>query len=206
MSEAQAPQPTPVPTPAPRRHTFGKTVLYILIGFVALVGVFLVYVSMQPEMFAISRTAILRASPERVFEIVNDFHKWQDWSPWAKLDSNCKTTFTGPDSGVGAEFAWDGNSEVGQGSIKITESRPNELIKLDLVFIKPMEGKSVTEFTFQPDGEGTRVTWTMSGKNEFIGKLFSVLMDCDKMIGGSFEKGFDNMKTVLTSKPAATSE
>lgn len=204
MSESQTSTVTPAPPPPRPPHTYRRAILSIVIIFLVALGGFLIYVSTRPEDFSVTRTAVIPAAPERVFAIVNDFHKWEDWSPWAKLDPNSKTTFSGPTAGVGAEFTWNGNSEVGQGRMTITDSQPSELIKLDLEFIKPMPGQSVTEFTFQPEGEGTKVTWTMSGKNGFMGKLFSVLMDCDKMIGGYFEQGFENMKKLLLVKAEST--
>jgi hypothetical protein len=182
-----------------------KTVLkYFLRVFAVLVVacvVFTIYVATRPADFVITRSAVVPAPADRVFALVNDFHRWNDWSPWAKIDPNCKTKVDGPPSGVGAKFAWDGNNQVGSGSMAITESRPNDEIKIDLTFTRPMQATNLTVFTFKPEASGTRVTWTMSGVNGFVGKLFGVFMDCDKMVGGDFEKGFDNMKEVLAAQP-----
>ena len=178
-------------------------ILNVVLVLAVLLVVFLIYVATRPSAFAISRNAVIPVKPDRIFEIVNDFHKWNDWSPWAKLDPNSKTTFGGATSGVGAEFAWDGNGQVGAGRMKITETVPGETIKLDLVFLRPMQATNLTVFTFQPEANGTRVTWTMSGTNGFMGKLFGVFVNCDKMVGDQFEKGFENMKTVLDTGRAA---
>ena len=169
------------------------------LGCIGVIALFLIYVATRSSDFAITRSAVFPASPDRVFALVNDFHAWENWSPWAKLDPKCKNSFEGATSGVGAKFAWDGNNEVGTGHMKITESRPHELIKLDLVFSRPMQANNVTVFTFQPERDGTRITWTMSGTNGFVGKLFGVIVNCDKMVGGQFEKGLDNMRNVLAS-------
>ena len=171
----------------------------ILIGLVVLVALFLIFVATRPSIFAVTRSAVIPFPADRVFTIVNDFHKWEDWSPWAKLDPECKNTFDGAASGVGSKFAWDGNNQVGSGRMEITESRPNSSITMDLVFTRPMQATNLTVFAFEPSGNGTRVTWTMSGKNVFMGKLFTLFMNCDKMVGGQFEKGLDNMKSVLRS-------
>jgi len=170
-----------------------KILIVLVIIIIVLVGV----VAVQPADFRITRSATIAAPPAAVFEQVNDFHKWNDWSPWAKLDPNAKNTFEGPAAGLGAKFAWSGNNEVGEGSMTITKSKPSERILMDLVFVKPFAGTSVAEFTFRPDGAGTAVTWSMSGRNNFIGKAVSLCMNCDKMVGGQFEKGFANLKTVV---------
>ncbi len=162
----------------------------------ALVLVFCVVVSMQPEDFKITRLTTIKTTPDKVFEQVNDFHKWEAWSPWAKLDPAMKTTYSGPPSGKGSSYAWTGNSEVGEGKMTITASEPNEHIGIDLEFIKPFSARNATDFTFKPDGDKTNVTWTMAGKNNFIAKAFSMFVDMDKMVGADFEKGLAQMKTL----------
>jgi hypothetical protein len=129
-----------------------------------------------------------------------------DWSPWAKLDPNAKNSFEGPESGEGAIFRWAGNDEVGEGSMTITESKPSELVRLKLAFVKPMEDTSDTEFTFKPDGERTMVTWTMSGTyKDFMSKAICMCMNMDKMVGGKFEEGLASMKAIV-EKPSANTE
>lgn len=176
---------------------FPKILTFITVALVALA----VVIYMQPEEFKVTRSATMNATSQVVFDQVNNYRKWDAWSPWSKLDPNSKVTFTGPESGVGATFAWVGNSNVGEGRQTIVESRSPELIRIKLEFFKPMEGVNDTEFTFKPEGEGTLVTWTMSGKNNFIGKAMSLVMDCDKMVGGYFEQGLTNMKGVVESAP-----
>ena len=171
----------------------------ILLGLAAIIVVFLIVVAMQPADFRISRTAVIAAPPAAVFGQINDFHKWNDWSPWAKLDPNAKNSFDGSASGVGAKFSWSGNNEVGEGSMKITSSKPPESVVMDLVFTKPFAATNLTEFTLKPEGNGTAVTWSMSGKNNFMGKAVGLVMNCDKMIGGKFEEGFENLKKAVSS-------
>ena len=173
-----------------------KIVLRTLLGLAILLAVFAVAVTFQPAEYRVTRSASVQAPAPIVFGLINDFHKWEDWSPWAKLDPNVKNTFSGAATGTGAVFAWEGNNDVGAGQMKITESRPSELIRMDLEFIKPFASSCLTEFAFKPEGNKTAITWTMSGKNNFIAKAFCMFMNMDKMIGADFEKGLASIKTL----------
>lgn len=175
----------------------------ILLVLVLVIAAFLIAAATRPDHFSVTRSTIIQAPPATVFALVNDFHQWEDWSPWAKVDPNAKNSFEGPASGVGAVFKWSGNNDVGEGGMTITESKPAELIKLDLVFKRPMEGTNLTVFTFKPEGAGTNVSWTMSGDNNFISKMIGLIINCDKMVGGMFEKGLASMKTLAEAKPKA---
>lgn len=174
--------------------------LYIVLAIVAVVVLFLIVAALQPADFRIARSAKMVALPAVVFEEVNDFHRWEAWSPWAKLDPNAKSVFEGPSSGVGSIFRWAGNKEVGEGSMKIVESRPNERIGIVLDFLKPMKATNDAEFTFQPQGNETLVTWSMTGKNGLMGKAFGLVVNCDKMLGTQFEKGLASMKALVEAK------
>ena len=169
----------------------------ILIALAAIVVVLVAVVAVQPSEFRVTRTATISAPAADVFAQVNDFHHWQAWSPWAKLDPAAKATFEGPRAGPGAIFSWAGNDKVGEGRMTLTESRPSELIRIKLDFVKPMEGTSTTEFTFKPAGDQTAVTWTMTGHRNFVAKAVCLFMDIDKMVGGDFEKGLANLKSVV---------
>jgi hypothetical protein len=168
----------------------------ILIALAVIVVILVVIVALQPSEFRIVRSAAMSAPAPVVFAEVNDFHKWEAWSPWAKLDPAAKATFEGPPAGTGAVFRWAGNKEVGEGSMTITESRPSELIRIRLEFLKPFAANNTAEFTFKPEGDQTLVTWSMEGKNNFIAKAFCLFMNMDKMAGGQFEKGLASMKSV----------
>jgi uncharacterized protein YndB with AHSA1/START domain len=169
----------------------------ILIAVAVLVILFLLVVATRPADFRISRTATITAPPELVFEQVNDLHKWQDWSPWAKLDPEAKITFDGPAAGQRASFHWAGNSKVGEGTMTLEESRPSELVRFKIDFMRPFAATNAAEFTFKPAGDQIEVTWTMTGKNGFMAKAFNMFVDCDKMVGGDFEKGFENLKGLV---------
>lgn len=174
----------------------------ILIALAAIVAVFVVVVAMRPAEFRVSRSATLPAPPAVVFAHVNDLHNWEAWSPWAKLDPQAKGTYDGPQEGEGASFAWSGNSEVGEGRMTITESRPHQLLRLRLEFVKPFKATNEAEFTFQPEGEQTLVTWSMSGRNNFMSKAVGLFMDCEKMVGGQFEQGLANLTSVVETARA----
>jgi hypothetical protein len=169
--------------------------IYILIALAVLVVGFLVVVAMRPSAFRINRSADIAAPPEVVFWLVNDFRQWRAWSPWEAKDLNLQRTVSGSPAGNGAVYAWAGNKQVGEGRMTITESLPPSLIKILLEFIKPFPGICNTEFSFTAKDGGTHVSWTMTGRHNFIQKAFCMFMDMDKLIGGDFEKGLENMKS-----------
>ncbi len=172
----------------------------VLIVLALIIIVFVGIVAIQPSDFRITRSALISAPASEIFVHVNDFHKWEAWSPWAKLDPAAKSTFEGLSSGVGSVFGWAGNNDVGEGRQTIIESRLNELVLINIEFIKPFQATNTVEFTFKPEGEQTVVSWSMSGKNNFIGKAMSLIMNCDKMVGGQFEEGLSNLKAVVEKK------
>jgi hypothetical protein len=163
-------------------------------------------VAIQPADFRVTRTATISAPPATVFAQVNDFSKWQEWSPWAKLDPAVKSIFEGPAAGAGATFRWAGNNQVGEGRMTIIESHPSDLVRIELEFLKPFKATNTAEFTFQPEGNQTVVSWSMFGKNNFMGKAMGLIMDCDKMLGGQFEKGLANMKSVAENGQQAIAQ
>jgi hypothetical protein len=168
----------------------------ILIGIVVIILVFLVVVALQPAAFRITRSTTIAAPADVVFAQVNDFHKWEAWSPWAKLDPAMKQTYEGPPAGVGAIYSWVGNNDVGEGRMTISQSHPGELVGIKLEFLKPFAQVNATEFALKPDGNQTAVTWSMTGTNNFMAKGFGLFMNLDKMVGGDFEKGLAQMKLV----------
>jgi hypothetical protein len=177
--------------------------IYALIAIGALIVLVLIIAATRPSKFGVTRSASISAPAQVVFPHVNDLHKWQEWSPWAKMDPTAKVAYEGPDAGQGAAFSWAGNNKVGEGRMEIVESRPNQLVLFKLDFLKPMRATNTAEFTFKPDGDQTIVTWTMSGKNNLMGKIFSMFVNCDKMIGGQFEQGLANMKALAEGQAKA---
>lgn len=171
----------------------------ILIALAAIVLIFLVVVAMQPSDFRVERTATIAAPPADVFAQVNDFHKWEAWSPWAKLDPTAKVAFEGAPAGQGAVMTWAGNDKVGEGKMTLVESRPNDLVKINVDFVKPFEGSIISEFTFKPEGDQTAVTWAMAGHHNFFEKALCLVMNGTKMIGDDMEKGLAQLKSVMES-------
>ena len=171
-----------------------KTIAVIVVILIA--GV-LAFAMSKPDTFSVQRAASMKAPPEKIFAVVNDFHRWTEWSPWEKLDPAMKRTQSGAPSGKGAIYEWDGNSKAGAGRMEIIESTPAAKVGIQLDFIKPFEGHNIAEFTLAPQGETTDVTWTMHGPAPFISKLMQVFVSMDTMIGKDFEAGLANLKAVV---------
>jgi hypothetical protein len=173
----------------------------ILIILAAIVVVFIIVVALRPADFRITRSATIVAPAPAVFAQVNDLHRWDAWSPWAKIDPAMKKTYEGPAAGAGASYAWSGNNKAGEGRMTITESRPSELIRLKLEFVRPFAATNAVEFSFQPTGNQTAVTWDMTGHNNFMAKAFCLFVNMDRMVGGEFEKGLAQLKAVAEGAP-----
>jgi len=169
----------------------------ILIALAVIVVVFLLIVAMQPAQYRVARSATVTAPAQAVFAQVNDFHKWEAWNPWGKIDPAMKHSYEGAPAGTGAIYTWVGNNEVGEGRMTIIESRPSDLIRIKMEFFKPFAGNSIAEFTFKPEGNQTVVTWGMTGEKNFMAKAIHLFMNMDKMIGGQFEKGLAQIKTLV---------
>ena len=173
----------------------------ILILLAVIVTVVILVVAMQPSEFCVARSATMSAPAPAVFAQVNDFHKWEAWNPWGKIDPAIKQTYEGAPAGVGAIYSWIGNNQVGEGRMTITESRPNDLIRIKLEFYKPFAATNTAEFTFKPAGNQTAVTWSMTGNKNFMAKAIHLFMSMDKMIGGQFDKGLASMKSLVEGAP-----
>lgn len=166
----------------------------IAAGFVAILAAVALLVATQPAAFHIERATTIAAPPERVFALVDDFHEWPRWSPYEKRDPAMAREYGGAASGEGATYGWDGNDDVGAGRMRITRSVPNRLVAIELAFSKPLEATNQVEFSFEGSGDQTRVVWGMDGHNGFAGKLISLLMDMDAMVGKDFEAGLAALK------------
>lgn len=171
-------------------------IINILILAAVLAAAFILFVASRPSDFCVSRTAIISAPPEALFAQVNNLQRWLEMSPYAKLDPTANYTYARPLEGEGATVAWDGNTKIGQGRMTIAESRANESVRFNLVFKKPFQATNSASFTFEPCREGTKVTWTMDGRSNFICKAVGLIVNCDKMIGDQFDEGLANMKLI----------
>ena len=171
----------------------------ILITVVVIIAVILIYASTKPDTFHVERSINIKAAPERILPFINDFHLWNAWTPYDK-DPAMKKTYSGSASGKGAAYAWEGNKEVGQGEISITDSTSPGKVVFDLHMIKPFEARNVVVFTLEAAGDSVKVTWGMDGKNNLISKVMGLFFDMDNMIGKDFAAGLAKMKTVAESK------
>ena len=154
----------------------------------------------KPNEFRLSRSTRIKAPADRIFANLVDFHRWEAWSPWEKLDPALKRTHSGATSGKGAVYEWEGNAKVGKGRMEIVEAvSPNRMV-IAMHFLKPMESRATTEFSLVPSGDATEVTWSMSGQSPFIQKVMGVLMDMDAMLGKSFEQGLASLKTISETR------
>jgi hypothetical protein len=157
-------------------------------------------VATRPEEFSVSRSATFAAPAPAVFAQVNELKKWQAWSPWAKKDPQMKQIYEGPAAGAGAVTSWVGNQDVGEGRMTILESRPAELVRFKLEFFKPFAATNSAEFAFKEEGGRTAVTWSMRGRNNFVGKAMCLVFDMDKMVGGDFEAGLAGIRAIVEKK------
>jgi uncharacterized protein YndB with AHSA1/START domain len=168
-----------------------KILILLLIAIAGLLG----YAATKPDTFRVERRTTIAAPPERIFEMIEDFHRWREWSPWEELDPAMTRTFGGPAKGIGATYAWSGNSDVGQGRMEITEAASPGRLLIKLDFIAPFEAHNTAEFTLAPKPDGTtEVAWVMDGPSPYITKLMDTVMNMDKMIGKDFEAGLSKMK------------
>ena len=174
-----------------------KTIALIVIGLAAvLIAVVLILALTKPDTFRVERTTSIKAPPEKIFPLLNDFQSWSSWSPYERKDSAMKRTFSGPPSGKGAIYEWDGDKNVGQGRMEIMGSTPPSNVTLDLDFVKPFEAHNTVVFTLAPQGDSTIVTWAMQGPANVISKVMQVFINMDKMVGTNFEAGLANLKAL----------
>lgn len=173
-----------------------KILAVIAAAVVLAVAVVAIYAVTKPDSFSVQRSIAIEAPPEKIFAIISDFHRWGVWSPYENKDPAMKRIYSGAPSGKGAVYEWDGNSQVGQGRMEIIDTAAPNRIAIKLDFIRPFEGHNTAEFTFAPQGDGTTVTWGMSGPARYITKMMGTLFDLDKMIGNDFEAGLANLKAV----------
>jgi uncharacterized protein YndB with AHSA1/START domain len=170
-------------------------------GIVLALIVFVGYVSTRPGHFHYERSGVINAPAERIYPYLVDFQKGNEWSPYEKMDPNMKKTYSGTGGVPGAVMTFEGNSNVGTGSLELLKTEMNKSVEIRLRMTKPMPADNLIVYTLTPEGDGTRFTWSLSGDGGFLGKLMSVLIDCEKMIGGQLDQGIANLKTLVETKP-----
>lgn len=166
----------------------------ISIIIVLAIAAVLIFAATKPDSFRVQRSITIKAPPEKVFAYLNDFHRWESWSPWEKVDPAVKRIYGGTQNGVGASYAWEGNSVVGQGRMAIIEAIPSSKLLLDIEFIKPFAARNKVEFSLAAEGENTVITQAMFGPSPYISKLMGLVFDMDKMVGDKYEQGLVSLK------------
>ena len=170
-----------------------KTIAIVL---ALLIAAILIYAAIKPDSFRIERSTTIKAPPEKVFALINDFKQWEGWSPWEKIDPALKRTYSGAASGVGAIYEWSGNKDIGQGRMEIVESTPSSKVSLKLDFVTPFEAHNRVDFTLAQQGDTTTITQAMYGPSPYMSKLMTIFFSMEKMVGEKYEKGLANLKSI----------
>jgi len=173
-----------------------KVIGIIVAALLVAVAVVLVLAATKPDRFHVERTVSIKAPPERIFPLINDFRSWSGWSPYEKKDPAMKRAFSGAAAGKGAVYEWDGDRNVGSGRIEIADASPPSKVTIKLDMIKPFDAHNIVEFTLEPRGEATNVTWAMNGQVPYLAKIVHVIFNMDRMVGKDFETGLANLKTL----------
>jgi uncharacterized protein YndB with AHSA1/START domain len=171
----------------------------------AVIAAFLIYAATRPDTFRFQRTARVNAPAEKIFPLINDYKNWTQWSPYEHRDPTLKRSFSGAPSGPGAIYAWEGNKNVGSGRMEIIDTAPPSKIIIKLDFFKPFKANNIAEFTLEPKGAATDVTWAMQGPVPYIGKIMHLIINCDKMVGNDFATGLASMKAVAEGQTPQSS-
>lgn len=173
-----------------------------IIGVVALVAIaaILIYAATKPDSFRVQRTASIDAPPDKIFPLINELKRWMIWSPYETRDPAMKRTYSGPESGKGAVYEWDGSKDVGKGRMEIVEATPPGKILIKLDFFRPFEAHNTAEFTLEPKAGQTIVTWAMYGPSPYMSKLVGTFIDMDNMIGKDFAAGLATLKAAVEKK------
>ncbi|WP_407166865.1 SRPBCC family protein [Bradyrhizobium sp. ORS 111] len=173
-----------------------EVIIIVAVILAIAIAVVLILAATKPDTFRVTRAASIEAPAERIFPLINDFHRWTTWSPYETRDPAMKRTYDGAANGKGAVYAWNGNKNVGSGRMEILDAQAPSKLVIKLDFFTPFEGHNTAEFTMLPQGDATNVTWTMYGPAAFMSKLMQVFMNLDHMIGKDFEVGLANLKTL----------
>ena len=186
----------PAPPAKRRKRPALKTLALIAAVPLVLLAAVLLYATTRPDTFRVQRSTTIKTTPEKIYAIITDLRRGIEWSPYEQKDPVMKRTFSGPDQGVGAAMEWDGNADVGAGRMEITSATPPSKVVLDLEFFRPFACRNVAEYTLESAGDSTKVTWAMHGPNLYIGKVISLFIDMDEMVGTDFETGLANLKAL----------
>jgi hypothetical protein len=172
-----------------------ETIVTVIVVLLLVIGIVVAFAASKPNSFRIARSARIAAAPDKIYPLINDFHRWTAWSPYENLDPNLKRTYGGAASGVGSTYAWEGNSKAGAGRMEIMEAAVPSKVTIKLEFSKPFVAHNTAEFTLVPDGAATTVTWAMLGSRPLMMKVMGLFFNMDNMIGKDFETGLNSLRT-----------
>lgn len=175
--------------------------LYVILALAVAIVLLLVVAARRPDDFAIERTMRMQASPDRIFPLIADLKAMNTWNPFVEPDPQIRLSYSGPATGPGATQEWAGNRHVGEGRIAIVDAQVPSQVAMRLQMWKPMKADNNVLFTLHPNGAGTDVRWRMSGKQPLMAKLMTIFIDCDKMVGGQFDKGLTKLKAMAERTP-----
>lgn len=168
----------------------------LVLVVVTAVVVMLSLAATRPHRFRVQRAIDIQAPAPKVYALLQDFHEWQRWSPWEKLDPALQRKHSGATSGPGAVYAWHGNNKVGQGRMEIRQATAPTQLSIQLDFLKPFEAHNTADFVLEQRGDSTHVLWAIHGPQPFIAKLMGLFFDMDRMVGKDFETGLANLKAI----------
>ena len=172
----------------------------VAVAFVVVAVLLVAWVATRPAKFALSRSASIAAPAAAVYAHVADLRRWTSWSPWEGLDPTIGRTYSGSEAGVGAVYEWKGNAKVGAGRMTIVDARERAFVELRLEFFRPWRATNRSTFALREEGGKTEVTWSMSGANTTMGKLLSLVVSMDRMVGGDFERGLARLAAVAEAR------
>lgn len=179
---------------------FKKVVLGSAVVLLALICIFIIYISSRPDSFVVQRSIAIKADPGSIYPYIADFHKWSAWSPYERLDAKMEKSYAGSPSGLGSKYLWDGNEKAGAGTMEIVEANEPSKVVIKLDFSKPFEGHNVAQFKLQPQDQNTLVSWSMSGESSVMMKCAGLFMNLDELIGRDFEIGLKSLKEEVEKK------
>jgi uncharacterized protein YndB with AHSA1/START domain len=169
---------------------------FLAFSALLIVAVF-VFLQTRASSYRVERSLSIAAAPREVYRHIDDLHEWQRWSPWDELDPKLKRTFSGPERGKGASYAWEGNEQVGKGRIAVIAAKPPESVRYSVQFEQPLQTEMTYDFTITPEGDGSKVSWVFQGEHPFWAKVFALFLDLDKQLGADMDKGLADLKVLL---------
>jgi hypothetical protein len=179
-----------------------ETIATIVVVLLLAIGIAVAFAATKPNSFRIERTTRIVAAPDRIYPLIDDFHRWTAWSPYENLDPNLKRIYSGAPSGTGAVYAWEGNGKAGAGRMEITDTAVPSKVTIALDFSKPFVAHNIAEFTMTPDGGATAVTWAMHGSRPLMIKVMGLFFSMDKLVGPQFDEGLASLKALAERVPA----